>query len=105
MLSIVLDDALADAVRRAAATTGQEVNNYAVSVLRNDAEQKRAQETHQSLFGPAQTLQDSDAAFRAAHKLPDLSSLSDAALDGLADAAIEALPPDKRAEAERLGLI
>lgn len=46
MLSIVLDDALADTVRRAAATAGQEVNNYAVSVLQKHLEQN---EVYQAL--------------------------------------------------------
>ena len=53
MLSIVLDDTLADAMRRVAATTGQDVNNYAVSVLQKHLKQN---EVYQALYEGLRSL-------------------------------------------------
>ena len=57
------------------------------------------------LTGPAHTLDEADERLRRKYNLPDLSRLSREELAEEAEAALAALPPEKIAEAKRLGLI
>jgi uncharacterized protein YciI len=57
------------------------------------------------LTGPAHSLDEADERLRAKYNLPDLSHMSRQELAEQADAILTTLPPEKVAEAERLGLI
>ena len=57
------------------------------------------------LDGPRHSHETSMAEMRRKYNLPDLSHLSHDELVEQAEAALAALPPEKIAEAERLGLI
>jgi len=57
------------------------------------------------LTGPAHSLDEADERLRRKYNLPDLSHLSREELAEQAETALAALPPEKIAEAERLGLL
>jgi len=110
MLSLDLDDALLARLRDVAAAQGQDVNQFATALIAEAMERRVERERGLAegralLEGPARPLAKADAAFRAKHNLPDLSHLSQEEIAARADAALAKVSSEKRAEAERLGII
>ena len=108
--TIDLEPETLDRLRAVAAARGEDPNRYAAAAIAEkvDREADRAQglrEGRELLSGPARPLAESFAALREKHGLPDLSHLSREQLAEEAEAILASLPPEKVAEAERLGLI
>jgi hypothetical protein len=121
---IDLEPETAAQLRALAAARGEDPNHYAAAALaeavNRDLERALAEaearvralderdkdnEGQALLTGPARPLEESFAATRAKYGIPDLSHLSREELAEQAEAILAALPPEKIAEAERLGLI
>lgn len=97
-------------LRAVAAQRGQDPNHFAAAAVieKIDREAERAKglrEGRELLTGPARPLAETFAALREKHGLPNLSHLSREQLAEEAEAILAVLPPEKVAEAERLGLI
>ena len=105
-------------LRVAAEARGEEYNRYAVAVLADalardaaatEAWERARAEAQAILNGPFHPFDPVADRKRLKEKygieIEDLSHLSDEELDAQANATLAALPPEKRAEAERLGLI
>lgn len=121
---IDLEPETAAQLRVLAAARGEDPNHYAAVALTEAVnrdldraiaeveariraldERDRENEGQALLTGPAKPIDESFAATRAKYGIPDLSHLSREELGEQAEAILAALPPEKIAEAERLGLI
>lgn len=109
-------------LRVVAGARGEDMNTYAIATLFDatdrdldaalaeaEARLRRLEAEdpdHQKLlYGPARSIEESFAAMREKYGIADLSHLSNEELAEQTEATLAALPPEKRAEAERLGLI
>jgi hypothetical protein len=108
--TIDLEPETLERLRAVAAARGQDPNRYAAAVLMEtlDREAERVKDLREGqelLTGSARPLAESFAALREMHGWLDLSHRTREQLAAEAEAILTALPPEKVAEAERLGLI
>ena len=75
------------------------------ALARRQRELAARAEAQAILNGPRRSLAESSAAFQLKYNIPDLSHLTHEQLIEEGEAILASLPPDKIAEAERLGLI
>ena len=109
MTTVTIDDELATRLR-ALRDGGDDFNllvaeALAETVRRWEWEAAGRAEMRAMLDGPRHTLAEAEERTRLKYGFPDLSHLTDDELADQAEATLAALPPEKVAEARRLGLI
>ncbi len=106
MTTVTIDDELAGRLR---ALRGEDFDRavaeaIAETVRRWEREATGRAEMRSLLDGPRHTPAEAEDRVRRKYGLPDLSHLTDDELADQAEATLAALPPEKVAEARRLGL-
>ena len=109
MTTVTIDDELATRLR-ALRGGGEDINQVvaralAETVRRWEWEAAGRAEMQAMLDGPRHTPAEADERTRRKYGYPDFSNLTDDELADQAEATLAALPPEKVAEAQRLGLV
>lgn len=109
MTTVTIDDALAARLLTVRGTDS-DLNTLAAEAIAKTVrdwewEAQGRVEMQAMLDGPRHTLAEVDARLRQKYGYPDLSHLTDDELADQAEATLAALPPEKVAEARRLGLM
>ncbi len=109
MTTVTINDDLA-ARLRVLRDAGDDFNRVVETALdetvrRWEREAAARAEAQAILNGPRRPFAEAEADFRRRHHLPNPSGLTHEELIEQAEAALAALPPERIAEAERLGLI
>lgn len=97
------EDAARDAEANARIDAEQRTWWSSLTEAQQEAVKSEARST--VLNGSARSLTEADAAFRGKYNLPDLSHLTRDEITARAEAALDEIAPEKRAEAERQGLL
>lgn len=109
MTTVTIDDALATRLLTVRGTEG-DLNTLAAEAIARtvrdwEREAQGRAEMQAMLDGPRHTLAEGNARLQQRYGFPDLSHLSNDELADRAEATLATLPPEKVAEARRLGLI
>ena len=109
MAAIALDDALETEIR-AVAAPDEDLNAFIAAAAKDAIARRKRQaagraEMQAMIDGPWHTLEESNERMRRKYNIPDPSHLTREELAEQAEAYLATLPPEKIAEAERLGLI